>query len=425
METEKTIKGYFYLPDSQDKEIAGILYFKPGNKIFLELIGGLSIGDNFEDFFSSKSESIILGISSDAQKITLINCTISSSLNTSSKFPLTNYNCKYFVLGSHVLGLDDNKFDYLISSISDLYYWRPRNTIKLSTKSSTNNEIEEANLSVSYNKNSEDEFPIGKDFYLKFISSSGLKTEFLGKKYTLTEETLLKIANKKEKVSISALLNKLELFHQFLSMAKLSEVKYLEINLFNLDNYQEISNDRKIYHPSALFFVDRRFPDYSSDKNFLFRHSDINDDFQEIIKKWYEITEAIAPIREHLIESIRLKRTFKSIDFLIIVQALEGYHSRFIAKKPDDQIYLGLRIEDIFHRFSNIEVIKALDINVNQIVASRNYYSHLGKKKVNVLDGYKLYLLTIQIRQLLICCVLESVGFRHELINNIMNNQER
>ena len=424
METEKTIKGYFYLPDNQDKEIAGILYFKPGDKIFLELIGGLSIGNNFEDFFSSKSESIILGVSSDAQKITLINCTISSSLNTSSKFPLTNYNCKYFVLGSHVSGLDDNKFDYLISSISDLYYWKPTNTIRLSTKSSRNNEIEEANLSVSYNKNSEDEFPIGKDFNLKFISSSGLQTEFLGKKYTLTEETLLKIVNKKGKVSISALLNKLELFQKFLSLAKLSDVKYLEINLFNLDNYQEISNGRKIYHPSVLYFVDRKLPVYSNEKNFLFRYSDIKDDFQVIIKKWYDITEDLAPIREHLIESIRPKRVFKSIDFLIIVQALEGYHSRFIAKRPDDQINLKRRIENILFRFSDIKVITALDINVNQTVASRNYYSHLGKKKINVLDGYKLYLLTLQIRQLLICCVLESVGFPHEIINKIMNNQE-
>src|SRR5690606_744517 len=100
------------------------------------------------------------------------------------------------------------------------------------------------------------------------------------------------------------------------------------------------------------------------------------------IKKWFAEKEGIAPIRTHLIESIKPIRIFTSIDFLIVIQALEGFCWRFrkdelekIAKdKPKKkQATLGDMICLLKSEFSTISKIKKDDIVIQQVVDSRHY----------------------------------------------------
>lgn len=112
------------------------------------------------------------------------------------------------------------------------------------------------------------------------------------------------------------------------------------------------------------------------------------------------------------------KNIFSSIDFLIVVQALEGFFTRF--RKEDS---LSNMLRNIISEFSCIDKIKNADIAINEVVNSRHYYSHFMErsKKKHILDGQELYDLTHKLRKLLICCVLHFIGFNYPQINEILN----
>ena len=66
--------------------------------------------------------------------------------------------------------------------------------------------------------------------------------------------------------------------------------------------------------------------------------------------------------------------------------------------------------------------LKLNEINIPAVVDSRHYYSHFmpKSKKPNALDGLELYHLTSQLRKLLVCCMLDFMGFSHDEMRNII-----
>lgn len=105
------------------------------------------------------------------------------------------------------------------------------------------------------------------------------------------------------------------------------------------------------------------------------------------------------------------------MDFLIVVQAIEGFHIRF-----RKEVSLTETMNQLIEEFSDIYKIKQDTINVREVVDSRNYYSHFmdRKKKKHIVDGYDLYILTIKLKRLLVCCLLNFIGFENDEINMIL-----
>ncbi|MDP3441447.1 MAG: hypothetical protein Q8T08_01170, partial [Ignavibacteria bacterium] len=75
--------------------------------------------------------------------------------------------------------------------------------------------------------------------------------------------------------------------------------------------------------------------------------------------------------------------------------------------------------------FKGVNKITNNPINITHVVSSRNYYSHFFDRNKNVLDGVKLFYLTNQLRNLLICCVLRLLGFDIGLTNKLLNENEK
>ena len=63
------------------------------------------------------------------------------------------------------------------------------------------------------------------------------------------------------------------------------------------------------------------------------------------------------------------------------------------------------------------------DPDIDYIRDSRHYYSHLlpPGKKPNVVDGHELYDLNHKLRKLLLCCILNFIGFNNNEINMIFS----
>ena len=142
--------------------------------------------------------------------------------------------------------------------------------------------------------------------------------------------------------------------------------------------------------------------------------------------KWHECFDKIAPISSYLIDSLQRKNRFDVPDFLIIAQALDGYHKRFVNKKngKDHQKYEdGIRI--LLKQFEDVECIQKCHINPIILRDSRNFYSHLSpdEEKKSAVDGDDLYWLTEKCKILLTCCILNMLGLTNKEINLCCESQ--
>ncbi len=415
MKKDNEYKGFWFLPDKPTIRVAGVLYFKANDSIKLELIGGFD--SELTEIIKSKTVEIIYGVTSKAEKITLFNCFPSYSLNFSSDHPLVKYSCQYLIVGKHLQSMDDGTFNKIRVEMSSLYNWIPAGIIKHSISFLEEGKLK-ANFSLSQNDNWGKRVESDK-FIISFLSSFQIKSR-VENKQTMIENTFFEISKKNMKSSFIELLTSVNIFKQFLSLASLSSIDYLKIELFDSEDYQQIKSGKKIFHPTSLLYIDRNnnYRTSKNDSKYLFKYEDIKNQYANIIKKWYDVKNELAPIRNHLIESILQKRIFTSLDFLILVQALEGFHRRFIENKRTS---LNNRVTFFTLKFSDILKVNLSKKDILSVVASRDYYSHFFEEKENVLDGIELYHLSEKLRILLICCVLSLIGFENEQINLLIN----
>ncbi len=427
MTKKEEYKGYWFLPETPDNRIPGILYFEPNQKIRLELIGGFET--DLKEIFTKKSSEIILGITNKNEKISLLICNGYSSVNFPSEFHITNYNCRYFISGKHLSSISELAFDRLMVDLTALYDWYPSGLIKNTIKLAEKGTLGETVVSMNSDDSWEDTVEIDTDYVIKISGVGNFTTNPNWSKFDLTQNTILEISHKNSKQSFIELLNKVEIFKQFLSLATLTSISYIQLTLFDNCEFQELKDGEKIFKKIHFNFIEEKEEQRANDSiYYLFKHTDIKDEFHDIIKKWYEFKAEFAPIRNHLIDSIKYKRVFSSLDFLILVQALEGYHRRFIKKKikvPKNESELKLRLNELINTFSGIDKISKTPINLKHVVSSRNYYSHFFDKNNFVLQGKELYFLSRRLRCLLICCVLNLVGLDISLINKLLNKNER
>lgn len=415
-------KGYWYLPDCEDHQVAGILTFVANDSAILELIGDIDAHDEpLIAIFEQKSHTVIWGVNSDAKRITLFNChLIGKHLNLNSRFPIMRYSVQFIITGKYVRSCDELAFNSCHIEIPSLTQWcfpaaiqqtirfnDDRTTVKGLSLTIDTEQIEHPIVSVDI-ENAKIEL------YRTITYCGDLRCP------KIEQSTSLAI-KKLQKDHLSSFLHDIHIYEQFLSFAALSDASASNIRLQDDDLYQELNEERKIYTKIQLHYV-RKDCSKWSDKNvnFLFEYNTIKENYPSIIKKWYLESDDIAPIRAHLIESIKNKGSFSSVDFLIVFQAIEGFMLRFLYK---DKSTTKNKLTFLLRDFSDITQLKCNEIDIDAAVNSRHYYSHFFKKskKIKILDGIELFYLTRRLRKVLICCMLTFIGFSHEEINKLLS----
>jgi hypothetical protein len=428
-------KGLWYLPSDPNNTVAGILTYTPNESIILELIGSLGEAETDIISFSKRTTvEIIWGITSDAKKISLIKCAPSGGyLNLNCSFPISKYLIHYCLDGLHIESFEDKRFSWSNITIPALTTWCFPDALNLICGFNEKDRINKIN--ISFNGDDIKEPLISVNIRSTTTLNIKKNVQFDESKYrlnpTFSQSTFLQI-QKTCKSSISDFLSDIFLFENFISLAALYTTKVSNISLYDETNYQEIESKEKIILPIELIYVQRGAESkINQEYDFLFSYSQIQDIYPYIIKKWYNETSKIAPIRAHLIQSVKAKSTFESTDFLIVIQAIEGFCLRF----REEQFYVRFKkekgrepslaeiLKNILNEFNDIEKLKQSDINIKATVDSRHYYSHFMNKtkKPSTLDGSKLFHLTQQLRILLICCLLSFIGINNQRINHLLN----
>lgn len=415
-------KGYWYLPDCEDHQVAGILTFVANDSAILELIGDIDAHDEpLMAIFEQKSHTVIWGVNSDAKRITLFNChLIGNHFNSDSRFPIMRYSVQFVITGKYVRSYDELAFNSCHVEIPALTPWCFPAAIQ-QTLLFKDDKTTIKGLSLIIDTEQIEHPIVSVDVEGATIELHRTVTYCGDLRCPKIEQSTSLVIKKPQKDHLGSFLHDIHIYEQFLSFAALSDASASDIWLQDDDLYQELNNGRKIYTKIQLHYG-RKDRSKWNDKNvnFLFEYNAIKENYPNIIKKWYLESNDIAPIRAHLIESIKKKGSFSSVDFLIVFQAIEGFMIRFLYEdKTSTKNKLTLLLRD----FNDIAKLKCNEIDIDAAVNSRHYYSHFFKKskKAKILDGIELFYLTRRLRKVLICCMLTFIGFSHEDINKLLS----
>lgn len=415
-------KGYWWKPDDPDNKVAGVLTYKPGESIVLELIGTFDKGNDAAMAFLNMSvESVIHGALENAKEVTLLKCHPSGSMNFSSFFPIIRYTCVYCFIGRHYSGMDEEGDFRMAVHFPELSYWCHPGILRETFMK--NKEQKGQIVSFSFEalfggKTLADvELDEGYTIQLKAGVSLGSDSAMLSNE--IGQSSWLEISRNK-KVSFNKLLSYVYKFEEFLSLATMRLVEFSEITIYDEDYYQELDNGEKHHH--AIYFFSSHWKGKDIEKvdsiRFLLGYDAITDRFGEIMRSWYTDMNDMRPVRNSLVDSLEKKRVFSSMDFLILARALDGYCIRSKYKGS-----ITNRMKTVIEKFSDITPIKRDNINVEELVDSRNYYAHFMPRegKQHILDGFDLHDMTQKVRRLVICCVLSDLGFENTVIDTIFN----
>lgn len=413
----RVYKGYWCLPSTPDKEVAGILTIAPDGKSVLELMG--SFVENNDLFLDLGHEDSIWGRCYDEQnkgnKITLLDCYSSYSINFGLGFPLLRYSSRCALIGTHIISEDTPLFTRAILHFDGLTEWCPPGTV-----SSLHNDN---SITVSVDTTRGESSILASQMLNDGIIVNLLKGASYSTnqyKYSIEPESLLEV--KKEGLSLKQLIGVSSRFEEFLSFATLCPLEHSRIALFSEQEVQILDKGRKHYHPIELVTrlgvnnTNRQFKPHT----FLFKYRDIQSDFGAMFERYYSNT-SIKQIWSNMLDSLEEKRIFTSNDFLIVVQAVDGFSQRF--RKEAEFL---AQIQALRDEFIGVDKLILTDKDLFSTRGSRHYYSHIlkldEKEKKQAVDGKELYVLTEKLRVLLICCLLSFLGMDNVRINDLLNN---
>lgn len=400
------IKGIWWLPNFPDSKVAGLLNYTPIGKTKLELIGEFRTNDWLRSFNAEKGENVIWGLSSDNKRITLLQNYPSAKKNSACPFPIMRYDCQFLIIGKHTLSLKEECQYSARVLFDELSYWYRPNLIQ----STCNNNIIE--LIAIPGKNPAVEVPVTDEMKFTLEPQITFSQTQMGLKAEVGQATDL-VINFIKPVHLQFILNVVKEFEQILSIATLSHVQCRQLFVYD-DN---TSSGQKHHIEILHHFFREKYNPNTKFTNYLFTYDSIKNDFSNILQQWYS-NEDIMPIRSHLVDSLNRHGTFSSTDFLIVVQAIEGFYCRF---RKDNQ-KLDTILKALVEEFSDIRCIEMEIDDYDKIVDTRNHYSHLlpPGKKSHVVNGFELYDLDFKLRKILLCCVLKFMGLNNSAIDRIV-----
>lgn len=414
MKEQKEFKGFWCLPEKPENMIPGIAKFDPVNGVTLELIGSLHEEVNIF-FHRSKSQAeLIYGVDSSNNRISLVFCRVKTHQRVyKAKFSLITYVAQYLLEGIHLKEVNERIFLRGNFNTDKLNRWFLRNNIKNSYTFNSEDEI--SGFSISFDSE-KDRFVYNlriDDFWQLEIISKSWQQEKDFNGINIHEIYILKISSDKPS-SFLDVIEKSEKLLLFFELAFTSKVKFVSFYLFDLEpDLGKLGNNSiALYYKQRLGLRDKSPYDRP-----IFNFDLIEGNFNDILTKWMEIDSKLEPILNYLVKSFQNDNYFDPSKFMIIANALEGFHRRF---RNDGQVDLKDRLELLFEEFENVIDIRKIKLESFRIARNRHYYSHFYEKDFHYLyDIQELVDVTFDLRKLLYCCILKQIGFNDSLLKQV------
>lgn len=380
----------------REKRYTGTLTYHEKEDATLELY---HVPSNFHASLY-KYNSVIWGMDADGNIFSLFNLVMGKQ--HLGEFTNTTYTVGCILKGEHIKSIEDACFSRCIVQFPYLRNWAFQNNLDLDNVNGdfcyTLKNINKSNYLI------EQKIEDGVKWILRNSYTQSLDRFSI----TITQDTEF-VIDTPHGMSIYQYLKQITEFSQFLSIALYCEQSPSSIQFVNKSNNNQ---------STLLFTIDESVEPRVS---LLIKFKELKTKIPSMLSAWHQNFKDIAPISKYLVDSLRKNKTFDIPDFLIIAQALDGYHKRFINKKDgkdirkyEDQIGILLK------QFEDVEVILKCSLDPKVITDTRHKYSHLypdDEKSKAMEDGEELFWLTEKCKILLTCCIMNLMGLTNEEIN--------
>lgn len=347
------------------------------------------------------SYNVIWGETADGIRVSLFGASSVWDVNKPEMFSST-FTIKRVVLGEHLMNGDEPVFDYCVTLYRYLRNWaydpsrHPVNLLITTDYRCNNIPLLNVELENGLRLKIDQHYDVRDSVYEKILIQTAILT-FIPNKPT----------------SINHYMELIGRFSQFLSFALFSrQVPYDIMVLNNNDN-----------HYNKVFYKVEE--SHNPERYSLIPFNALRAKIPSIIQNWYKNYDQLAQICRYLLTTLQYDE-FDEPDFLIIAQALDGFHKRFRNPRDGKDIQkfkdaLDLMLED----FNDVQSIKRCHIDTEVLRSSRNKYTHLIPDKedtLNVVRGHRLFRLTQKAKVLLTCCILDLLGLTHKEIDICFDN---
>lgn len=315
--------GIWWVPNNYENYIHGILKFNSEDGAYLELMG------NILDYEELQTD-IILGKTANGKNITLYKCfyikktLISSEINTSIVFANIVFE------GVHFNRVEDIRFTELSCHYSNLDEWAWMKGINII--SSSQDKIE-----ISYDYPTPIKVEVSKDYTVALYAITQTPSySIVQKEASIKQKIYIKLINK-ELNSFEEHSEKLNHIKNLVSLGVGGPISIIDFIGKTEENKEEFKGDT-IYTKVKIYFATK----YSTNAykeilppRMLFTFRDIKDDFDSVIKKWFNKKQNLGPVFDLYFGTIYNSDMYLEQKFLSLIQALESYHRR---TKPNNEI---------------------------------------------------------------------------------------
>ena len=454
-------RGVWWLPNKPDEKVYGALIqtqFK--NELLLETedYGVRTIENYFDE--KLKTNNIFLGESLHRQKITLMNVVAQYS---SCYFPYAKgrFFIEYVFFGEHFKTPEDIKFKQIKTQYNHLPEWLNINGFKL-------NFGEEKNIFCRL------EYKIPKEIKIKLNEKTTLKFSFgvvgptnyvVVNEQKITQDTFV-MFECVEKYNFKTYLHLNKVFRDFLTLAT---QKHTQIeNIVGIIETKLVSKIVTFNIPKEIKIITRLNPIKKNTTSeilhfeMLFSFKDIEEDYESIIKNWFENYSKLGLLIHSYFEFIYNPDNNLEYTFLALIHALEGYHRvnyggcYYGKKKYADEILpllkksipenlaeghkealksklnygyeysLIKRLNDILTDYSTIldkKDTKKIKKHIPIIVDIRNYYVHQDTTTFHGTPKAKDVLkYTLLLKRIIEYSFFRNMGLNSEKIKKLMEN---
>jgi hypothetical protein len=408
-------KGYFWLPTNPEKRLPGLLKFDPENAIEVELWG------QFHNYTnpSSMDNNILLGISSDGKKITMLNCFEHSRGMSIPGFPVSAFSAIYMFVGEHFKSIEELQFKQAVVEYEDANLW-------LGISGFDNPEYDSLSKEVRLKYKQPEQIVTRIDEHwmakIEFNFHSPMKNLKPTARASIEQKPLFVFVPLLEQ-TFKDFQNIYSTFSSFLALCYFTfpVIKSIFFHIHNPMRDEEFEPD--VFEIQLYYASQYQHATYKIHKNrqdFLLRYNDIN--FGEILEKWFLLNTKIEATIDILTENL-MKRNMTPTEFTFLgyVQALENMHRQLRGTK----ISLKERLD---------EIVAALPVNIaesllqneidftNRIKNHRNYFTHYSSNS----NGYakasmnELFILSEKMKIILITSILKELDLSDNDIEQII-----
>ncbi|MBS1624067.1 MAG: hypothetical protein JST83_08620 [Bacteroidetes bacterium] len=453
-------KGMWFLPNSKDNKVSGILLYDGDSKITLELFGNF---ENVDFMPKAGDEEVIQGITEDSKHITLYKSfpiKIGGGVLVQGEeggIPHTIYTVNYIFEGHHFDSGEDLKFQTLLSEIHHLDEWVGVSGFKQVSDDPEDRRKGEMNIHYKLPEQINFQLDSGSKGQFNFVINHPGWSIF--QKSVSLNQRLQFIVGASSDLPFEEMLDYLFKFQNFLILA-LYEKTYPHSVILSSENIKDYFGHKK---KITLYFAISGRDTVSKPKpyfEFLFAYGHVADSFPTLISNWYSKYELLRPAFNLLFEQFYNTERFTENSFLNLAQAAETFHARVDnhTKMPKEEfskmkkhilestseeyhdwlneqfnfgnnLNLHRRLTEIVVKYSNPTLDKILgdkELFVSQVKWSRNYYTHYSESgKKNALKGVELFYLAEKLKILLTCSFLLEIGFDQELLGKCLEQNRR